>query len=100
MSLKLTQLAAKPQLIEITVDKPEIVEKYGDSIAFWIYDRQPIEKFIQMATLAQDNYGEMVKMVNNLILDESGNPAIGEGETLPNDIMMVVINAVIERLGK
>jgi hypothetical protein len=98
--MKLTQLASKPQLIKITLDTPEIREKYNDELEFWIMDRQPIEQFIKMATLGADNYGEMIRMVNNLVLDESGNPAIKEGEALPNDVMMLVIGAVVERLGK
>ena len=49
MGLKLTQLASKPQLIKITLDTKEIQEKYGDSLEFWILDRQPIDQFIKMA---------------------------------------------------
>lgn len=100
MALQLTQLASKPQLIKITLDQPEIVEKYGDSLEFYIYDRQPIDQFIKMATIGNDNYGEMIKMVNALVLDEQGNPAVKEDESLPNDVMMLAINAVVERLGK
>jgi len=98
--MKLTQLASKPQLIKITLDTPEIKEKYNDELEFWIMDRQPIEQFIKMATLGADNYGEMIRMVNALVLDEQGCPAIKEGEALPNDVMMLVIGAVVERLGK
>jgi hypothetical protein len=100
MALNLTQLASKPQLIKITLDTKEILEKYGDSLEFWIMDRQPIDQFIKMATLGADNYGEMIRMVNNLVLDEAGAPAIKEGEALPNDVMLSVIGAVVERLGK
>ena len=100
MALKLTQLASKPQLIKITLDSKEIVEKYEDSLEFWIMDRQPIEEFIKMATLGAENYGEMIKMVNELVLDEQGNKAVKEGEALPNDVMIAVIAAVVERLGK
>ena len=100
MALKLTQLASKPQLIKVTIDKKEIVESYGDELEFWILDRQPIDQFIKMATTGADNYSEMIKMVNDLILDEDGNKAIKEGEALPNDVMIVVINTVVERLGK
>ena len=100
MALKLTQLASKPQLIKITLDSKEILEKYEDSLEFWIMDRQPIDQFIKMATLGADNYGEMIKMVNALVLDELGDPAVQEGEALPNDVMMAVIGAVVERLGK
>jgi len=98
--MKLTQLASKPQLIKITLDTPEIKEKYNDELEFWIMDRQPIEQFIKMATLGADNYGEMIKMVNALVLDEQGCPAVKEGEALPNDVMILVIGAVVERLGK
>jgi hypothetical protein len=100
MGMKLTQLASKPQLIKITLDTPELKEKYGDDLEFWIMDRQPIEQFIKMATLGADNYGEMIRMVNELVLDETGAPAMKEGEALPNDVMMLVIGAVVERLGK
>jgi hypothetical protein len=34
------------------------------------------------------------------VLDESGQPAVKDGEALPNDVMMTVIGAVVERLGK
>jgi hypothetical protein len=100
MALKLTQLASKPQLIKVTIDKPEIVEAYGDELEFWILDRQPIDQFIKMATTGADNYGEMIKMVNELILDEHGDKVLAEGEALPNDVMITVIGAVVERLGK
>jgi len=100
MALKLTQLASKPQLIQVLIDKAEIVEAYGDELEFWIWDRQPIDQFIKMATTGNDNYGEMIKMVNELILDEDGNKVLKEGEALPNDVMITVIGAVVERLGK
>jgi hypothetical protein len=100
MALKLTQLASKPQRIKITIDSPEIVEKHGDTLEFWIMDRQPIDQFIKMATLSGDNYGEMILMVNELVLDEDGNKVLGEGEALPNDVMIAVMAAVVERLGK
>jgi hypothetical protein len=100
MALNLTTLASKPQLIKITISNKEITEKYGDEIEFWIYDRQPIEQFIKMATLGQDNFGEIIKLMNTLVLNEQGEPVLKEGESLPTDVMMVVINTVVERLGK
>ncbi len=100
MALKLTQLASKPQLIKITVDNEEIVKTYGDELEFWIWDRQPIDQFIKMATTGANDYAEMIRMVNDLILDEDGNRAIKEGEALPNDVMLTVINKVVDRLGK
>lgn len=100
MALKLTQLASKPQLIKITLDDAEIVEKFGDELEFWIMDRQPIDQFIKMATIKGDNYGEMLKMVNDLVLDEDGTKILGAGQALPNDVMVIVMAAVVDRLGK
>lgn len=100
MPLKLTQLASKPQLVKVIIDKPEIVAAYGDELEFYILDRQPIDQFIRMATTGADNYGEMIMMVNELILDELGNKVLAAGEALPNDVMIAVIGAVVERLGK
>jgi len=100
MALNLTQLAAKPQLIRLTLDNEDIVKKYGDSLEFFIMDRQPIDQFIKMATMGTENYGEMIRMVNDLVLDEQGNKAVKDGEALPNDVMMAVIGSVVERLGK
>ena len=100
MALKLTQLASKPQLIKITLDNAELTERYGDELEFWIYDRQPIDQFIKMATTGADNYGEMIKMVNEMILDEAGSRVITGDDVLPNDVMVAVISAVVERLGK
>ncbi len=100
MGLKLTQLASKPQLIKVVVDNEDLVKTYGDELEFWILDRQPIDQFIKMATTGASDYAEMIRMVNDLILDEEGNKAIKEGEALPNDVMIAVINKVVERLGK
>jgi hypothetical protein len=100
MALKLTQLASKPQLIKITIDSPDIVEKHGDELEFWIMDRQPIDQFIKMATATGNDYGELVRMVGELVLDENGSKVLKDGEALPNDVMVAVMNAVVERLGK
>ncbi len=100
MALKLTQLASKPQLIKLTLSSAELVEKYGDELEFWIYDRQPIDQFIKMATTGAENYGDMIRIVNDMVMDEAGKPVIKAGESLPNDVMVAVIGAVVERLGK
>lgn len=100
MPLKLTQLASKPQLIKITIDDEKIVERHGDSLEFWIYDRQPIDQFVRIATAGTDNYGELIALINDLVLDEQGNRVITAEQVLPSDVMVAVIGAVVERLGK
>jgi len=100
MALKLTQLASKPQLIKITIDDADLVKKYGDDIEFWVYDRQPLDQFIKMATMKPENFGEIIELFNELILDETGNKVLQEDQMLPTDIMTVVINKMVTTLGK
>jgi hypothetical protein len=98
--MKLTELAAKPQLIKITLADADLTAKYGDELEFYVYDRQPLDQFIKMASASQNDYPTLIRLVNDLVLDETGNPVVAEGQALPNDVMMAVIGAVVERLGK
>ena len=98
--MKLTQLAAKPQLIKITIDDDATVTEFGESLEFWIWDRQPIEKFIKLATVKDENMMEIVAMINEMILDEDGTPIIKDGLTLPTAVMTRVVSRVVEKLGK
>jgi hypothetical protein len=100
MALKLTQLAAKPTLVRIELSDDEIQKQYGDSLEFWIWDRQPMSQFVRLATVHQNNFGEMVELVNSMVLDEEGNQ-IAQGDLIfPTDVMMKIINRVVETLGK
>jgi hypothetical protein len=93
-------LAAKPTLVRIELDDEEIRKEYNDSLEFWVWDRQPMNMFVKLATVHQNNFGEMVELVNSMVLDEEGNQ-IAQGELIfPTDVMMKIINKVVETLGK
>lgn len=98
--MKLKDLAAKPKLIPITIDTPEVLETYGEALEFWIWDRQPIQKFIKVATTMNTDYAEAVSMMNEMVLDEDGKPVCKEGLSLPSGVMTAAIHKVIEHLGK
>lgn len=98
--MKLAKLAAKPQLIKITLDDEDTVKAYGDSLEFWIYDRQDLDTFVKLATLEAKNFDKLANEVNKLILDEDGTPVVKAGLALPSDLMMKAIQKVIECLGK
>jgi hypothetical protein len=100
MALNITSLAALPQLVKLTVKDKEIVKKYGDEIEFWVLDRQPIEQFIKMATTNPENFGDIITLFNESILNEQGEKVIKEGQALPTDVMRAIINQMVERLGK
>ena len=98
--MKLTELAAKPQLIKITINDSEIVEKYGDELEFFIHDRFNMETFTKMASVDQKDPGKLYEIVKDLILDEDGNPVMQNENVLPMDVMMAAVTQVTESLGK
>lgn len=98
--MNLKDLANKPQLVKLTVDKPDLIEKYGDALDFYIYDRQPLEVFGRLANADKENFSDVAILVSTLILDEQGNSIIEDGAELPFDVLTEVITMVSEHLGK
>lgn len=100
--MKLKQLASKPQLVRVVLNDEDTIKEYGDEIEFWVWDKQPLAKFIKFANVTADSesFPELVEFCSQLILDEAGEPVIGEGEVLPAAIMVRCINRVVEQLGK
>lgn len=97
--MKLTQLAAKPQLIKIELLDDEIQQEYGEAIEFWIWDRQPMDKYIKMANLKEGDVGSLISAVRELVLDEKGNPVLVDEQVLPPKILTKVISKVVDTLG-
>ena len=98
--MKLTQLAAKPQLVKIELNDEEIVAEFGEALEFFVWDRQPMEKFISLAQMKTDDLASMIKMVNEMVLDEDGKSILGGDDVLPTNVMTKVIGKVVETLGK
>lgn len=97
--MKLSQLSATPKLIKITIDDEDIVKEYGESIDFWVYDRQPMSVFMQMATINDGNPGPLAEIVVGLIMDENGKPMLKAGTEPPAPVMIKVITKVVATLG-
>ena len=98
--MKITQLSAKPQLIEFTLDDTDIVTKYGEAIVFWSWDRQPMDTFMKLASATESNVTNIISIVKDLILDEAGKPVITADTMLPTDVLMRAISKITESLGK
>ena len=98
--MKLSELAAKPQLTEIIINDEEIIEKYGDSLSFYVHDRFDMETFTKIAGVDQKDPGKLYEIVRDLILDENGMPVMSDGNVLPMDVMMAAVQKVTESLGK
>jgi hypothetical protein len=98
--MKLTQLAAKPQLVRIVLNDEDVIKEYGEELEFWIYDRQPMEQFVRLAQMRHEDFADLVSAVNTMVLDEEGAPVVRDGLILPTTVMGKVITKVVETLGK
>ena len=98
--MKLSDIAKKPRLIEVTINDVDVVEKYGEPLTFWTWDRQPMHVFLKLASLDQTDTASVITAVRELILNEDGTQVMSEEAALPTPILMRVITTVVERLGK
>lgn len=98
--MKLTELAKAPKLIKITIDEAALVEKYGEAIEFWVYDRVDMETFMRLATLeGKSSIDKIIVVMKDLILDEQGNKILDDNKILPTDVMIKAVEETIARLG-
>jgi hypothetical protein len=100
MAIKINQIASKPQLIKIILNDAETVKTLGDELEFFTWDRQPLDKFMKLAKVQQDNPEEIIGIVKDLILDEEGNVVIKDDVMIPTTILIRIIHKVVETLGK
>lgn len=98
--MKLSQLAAKPQLIEIVLDDADTVREHGEPVSFWTWDRQPLNMFMKLATAQTQDPAVIIDIVNTLMLDETGKPIVSNEQMLPTDIMIRAMSKLTDRLGK
>jgi hypothetical protein len=96
--MNIKELARKPELKKITVDNPIVVEAYGEAVDFWMYDRQSVPTYLQLAQL-KDDHNQLFTIIKTIIMDENGLPVLNEGEMLPIDIMIPILEAAIRELG-
>jgi len=98
--MKLKELATKPQLTKITIDNEDIVEKYGESIDFYVLDRLPLDKYTQLASVKTEDFSSMIDLVKQLVLDEDGTPVMDDDHVLPTDILNEAMVKVVDVVGK
>jgi hypothetical protein len=98
--MKLQELAKKPKLIELTISNPDLVEKYGEELTFFMYDRQSLDIFTKLANATQDNIGEYMTILKDIIVNEDGKPVMDDEMVLPIDVLTEAMRLIGERLGK
>ena len=98
--MKITEIAKKPQLIEISLDSAEVMAEYGEVITFHTWDRQPLDVFIKLAAATEENKQQILLIAKDLILDETGKPVLSDGAMLHTKILMQAIEKIVQILGK
>lgn len=98
--MKLSDLKAKPKLTKLVLDDEATIERYGEPVEFWAYDRQPMSVFLAMTSIDQNDPGSALMKLKDLILDDKGNPIIDEENVLPTSVLTAAIAKVTELLGK
>jgi ubiquinone biosynthesis protein Coq4 len=97
--MKLSQLSAKPQLVEVSLDDKATVKEFGEPITFHTWDRQPMDIFMKLANSNNDTQS-IIGVVKTLILDEEGKQILQDDAMLPTHVLMKAITKVTELLGK
>lgn len=98
--MKLTQLAAKPQLVKIVLDDEDILAQYNEPLEFYTWDRQPLDTFVKLAEINTSNIGSVINIVRTLILDEEGKQIIDDNSMLPSNVLIKAIAKITDTLGK
>jgi hypothetical protein len=98
--MKLSQIAAKPQLIKVVLDDEITVTEFTEPLEFWTWDRQPLDTFMKLANAQQSDIASMFDIVRTLILDESGAQIITKDSVLPTGVMLRAIEKIVDALGK
>ena len=98
--MKLSQLAAKPQLIQLSIDDAETIKEFGEALDFWTWDRQPLEAFMKLANVKSDDQVALVEIVRTMILDEEGKQIISGEITLPKNALISAVGKIVDLLGK
>jgi hypothetical protein len=98
--MKLSQLAAKPQLVQVSIDDEATIAEFGEAVEFQTWDRQPLDVFMKLASANQENASDMINIVRTMILDEKGKEIITNENMLPSTLLLKAISKIVETLGK
>lgn len=96
--MKLVSIAKEPSLIRVELDDEDTIKEFGEPLEFWCYDRQPLNAFMKFANRANEPE-VMIDILKEMVLDETGNPVIKDGLTLPTKVMVRVATKLMDTLG-
>jgi hypothetical protein len=99
--MDLKKLAAKPKLVEVIIDDPEIVKEYGETISFWMKDHLDIMTYFDFYRSQNLSDNQLFqKVLSKILLNKEGETVLKEDEQLPIDITLAILTRINEVLGK
>jgi hypothetical protein len=98
--MKLNQLVSKPQLTRLVLEDEETIAQYGEPIEWWMWDRQPLEKFFKIMNADANNGQQIMNVIIDMVLDEEGQPVFRDDATVPTNILMKIITKMTDAMGK
>lgn len=98
--MNLKDLAKEPTLVKITLDDETTVANYGEPVEFYTWDRQPMDVYLRMATIDASNTEQVFESIKTLVLDEAGKPILDKSVGLPPSLLLLVLNTIVEQMGK
>jgi hypothetical protein len=97
----ISQVSKKPALIKMDLDDPKIVETYGETITFYMYDNVDLNTYFNFFKVQQSEDGtELNKLIRKIVLNEAGEQAVKDDEMLPVDICFAALVKINDTLGK
>lgn len=97
----ISDFAKTPELIQISLDDQDIVKEYGEPVIFYMKDFVDINMYFEFfRSQAEGNTASLNDMLNKLILNKEGNPALQEGQALPVDLAVAALSKINDNLGK
>ena len=99
--MNIKEFAQKQELVKITLDDKDLVEKYGEPITFYTHNIVKLTTYFDFFNARTNNeYNQLDHMMKTMILDENGLKVLDPDEDLPIDIAAAAINKIGEILGK
>lgn len=99
--MDIKKLAQKPKLIQLEVDTKEVLETIGEPVVFWMREHLDLGTYFDFYKFQQDqNLNQLTEILRRVVLDSSGNPAVGEDEVLPIEVTLAILFKINDTVGK
>lgn len=97
--MKLKTLAKTPQLVKIEIASEDIIDRYGEPVEFWIYDRYEMDTYLKLLNSDDRDFTTLSGVIKQMVMDEDGTPIFKNGEIIPPDVLAKMVEEVINYLG-